>query len=348
MGSATDKLARQALEQLPRPLLIAGGTGRVLNANRAARDALGPGETLSQLLGEPPGGWADELASLEIGRARTRRGVRARDPQGRCVAFDVTMCRMDPLPGPDAEGTVLILLQPSGGPPDMQQFIAKLAHELNSPLDGVLRFLGLAERTDGDPAEYLQRAREGLRRMAGIIRDLLEDAGRGRRNSAEATLHELLAEAIELMRARAGDLGVSIARDLDARVGLHVNGGLFQVFCNVIRNALDAMPDGGELHVCTRLSGDSCVIEFADTGCGLPAGEAERIFEPFYTTKPEGKGIGLGLAVSRELVARAGGSIEASPNTPAGTRVLIRLPAPGRDSGAGDTSPTRIGARSKS
>src|SRR5262249_4214313 len=100
---------------------------------------------------------------------------------------------------------------------------------------------------------------------------------------------------------------------------------LFQVFCNLVKNAIEAMPGGGRLTIKTRLAGDEMIITFEDTGVGLPS-EAARIFEPFFTTKPPGQGTGLGLAVCKEIVERYGGQIHAEAGEGAGAVFVVRLP----------------------
>jgi signal transduction histidine kinase len=98
------------------------------------------------------------------------------------------------------------------------------------------------------------------------------------------------------------------------------------------------MPAGGTLTICQRPGDGECRVEFADTGCGLDPAHADKIFEPFYTTKPPGEGAGLGLAICREILARMGGTITAAARPEGGTLVTVALPVePGdRPAGAGD------------
>ena len=99
---------------------------------------------------------------------------------------------------------------------------------------------------------------------------------------------------------------------------------LEQVILNILKNALQAMPDGGKLTVEARLAGGSVVVTIADTGPGVPPEERERIFEPFYTTKP--RGTGLGLAVCRKIVEEQGGTITAGGEPGSGATFTITLP----------------------
>jgi signal transduction histidine kinase len=237
---------------------------------------------------------------------------------------------------------------------------ARVAHELNNPLDGVLRYINLAlrrleqvkgeagasaESSDGsqggaagDPSvvKYLDNARAGLARMSEIIVGLLEFHRAAPPAFEQATINRIVEDAVTAMEGRAHDGRVSVVCSFhrpDTPVSR--GSGVFQVCCNLIKNAIDAMPDGGTLTISTRIEGDAqtglCVIRFEDTGVGLPE-NIDRIFEPFFTTKAPGKGTGLGLAVCRELLEKCGGSIEARRNNPRGAVMIVRLPL--RDPGA--------------
>jgi two-component system NtrC family sensor kinase len=108
-------------------------------------------------------------------------------------------------------------------------------------------------------------------------------------------------------------------------------GQMSQIFINIILNALDAMPDGGTLSVATRRGSDdqgrdAILMEFADTGVGIPAGDIEKIFDPFYTTKEAGKGTGLGLAVSYSIIKRHKGDIKVESQPGKGTTFTLILP----------------------
>jgi signal transduction histidine kinase len=105
---------------------------------------------------------------------------------------------------------------------------------------------------------------------------------------------------------------------------------LEQVFVNLCDNALDAMPQGGELTLSTQVQREhSIVIQVRDTGTGISHARLLRIFEPFYTTKEPGKGTGLGLAICRRIIDDAGGTIEAASELGQGTTFTICLPLAG-------------------
>jgi nitrogen fixation/metabolism regulation signal transduction histidine kinase len=209
---------------------------------------------------------------------------------------------------------------------------SKVAHELNDPLDGILRYVNLAMRIIEQenlekPKEYLTQCRKGLMRMVQIVSELLEFS-RSTYTPLEYTpIEQIIEDAIKTMGTKAEALNIRILRNYTSGIPPIRSGNLFQVFCNLTKNALDAMPDGGELRISTRLAADNTIVaEFRDTGTGLPLENTEAIFEPFFTTKDKGKGTGLGLAICRDIIESYHGRITAE-NTPDGGSIFtVYLP----------------------
>lgn len=209
---------------------------------------------------------------------------------------------------------------------------ARVAHELNNPLDGILRYLNLALRATevGAPEkvpDYLTHARGGLLRMAEIIRQLVEFSRSAHTAFGDASINTIVEEAIKVLSDQAVQNRVTVVCTLNQDVPAVAGTSLFQVFCNLIKNAIDAMPDGGTLTVSTHVAEREIVIRFEDTGMGLPP-EAAKIFEPFFTTKGPGKGTGLGLAICKDLVEKQGGKISAENRAGGGAAFLVRVPVP--------------------
>ena len=102
---------------------------------------------------------------------------------------------------------------------------------------------------------------------------------------------------------------------------------LEQAFLNLITNALDAMPDGGRLSLAARREGESVAFLVTDSGRGIPPDDLPRVFEPLYTTKPPGKGTGLGLPILREIVLAHAGSVRLESRVETGTTAVVCLPA---------------------
>ena len=208
---------------------------------------------------------------------------------------------------------------------------SKVAHELNNPLDGILRYINLAIRIVEQenlekPVEYLLQARQGLMRMVQIVGELLEFSRTAHASLEYASLDHMVDDALKTMGGRIESAGVEVVTEFGSPTPNVAGGNLFQVFCNLTKNALDAMPSGGTLTISARAADDgSAEVSFRDTGKGIPQECADRIFEPFFTTK--GKGVGLGLAICKEIVSRYQGSITAA-NAPGGGSVFtVRLPA---------------------
>jgi signal transduction histidine kinase len=210
---------------------------------------------------------------------------------------------------------------------------SKVAHELNNPMDGILRYINLtmriAEQENLEKAkEYLTQCRKGLMRMVQIVSELLEFSRSTYAPFEHVKIEQIIEDAIKTMDTRAETLNVQILSNYAAGIPEIRSGNLFQVFCNLIKNALDAMPDGGQLRISTRLAADNtAVVEFRDTGAGFAPENAKVIFEPFFTTKDKGKGTGLGLAICKDIIERYNGRITAE-NAPGGGSIFtVYLPA---------------------
>jgi two-component system NtrC family sensor kinase len=207
---------------------------------------------------------------------------------------------------------------------------ARVAHELNNPLDGILRYINLAIRVSeqGDGARavrYLAESRKGLLRMTQIIGELLEFSRTTHSVYEQTTINQLVEDAVKVMEAEAARVGVTMILSLESKMPPVRASNLFQVFCNLTKNAVDAMQTGGTLTITTQLAEQWLVIRFEDTGPGLPE-EVERLFQPFYTTKEPGKGTGLGLAVSRDIVERYNGQLTAENRPSGGATFVVRVP----------------------
>lgn len=218
---------------------------------------------------------------------------------------------------------------------------ATVAHELNNPLSGILTCSRLVARKierGMPPGEERDSALENLDlirsesvRCGNIVRDLLTYARGGTHELGPAHLHELVEHAASLMSHHM-ELG---AVKLNTRLSLADD----QVVCDgeqivqsllaLMINAVEAMPDGGELTLSTREAPDDdgiVLLQVGDTGTGIPEEVRDRIFDPFFSTKNETKGVGLGLAVVFGIVRRHGGtvSVESAPHE--GATFTLRLP----------------------
>jgi signal transduction histidine kinase len=149
-------------------------------------------------------------------------------------------------------------------------------------------------------------------------------------------LHDLLDSTLMMLQAKISAAGVTVRKDYDQalpKIPAYA-GELNQVWTNLIDNAIDAMPDGGTLTIRTaRENEDRVLVEFGDTGPGIPADIQERIFEPFFTTKPVGHGTGLGLDISwRIVVNKHHGDLRVT-SVPGDTRFQVFLPVSHQQNG---------------
>lgn len=209
---------------------------------------------------------------------------------------------------------------------------ATVAHEINNPLDSLLNLLFLA-RKSGSLAEarsYLTTAEAELERVAQIARQTLgyyHDDGK----PIPVIVQDLIEHVLTVYQGKLASARIaSECRFEDHAQLLASKGELIQIFSNLVANAIDAMPQGGVLHVQTkrRLLPDGIDIEFADNGAGIDQQHLPRVFEPFFTTKGD-RGTGIGLWVVKQLVEKRGGEVAVTSNTDnstRGTTVSIFLP----------------------
>ncbi|MEJ2735313.1 MAG: ATP-binding protein, partial [Anaerolineae bacterium] len=214
---------------------------------------------------------------------------------------------------------------------------ASLAHEINNPLQSVIGCLGLAEKNlaeGADVSRYLQVAREELRRAAGIVAQLRDLHRLSEPEERKLTdLNELLEQVLLLCQKKCDECRIQVswnaAADLPS-ISL-VSDRMRQVFLNLILNALDATPEGGVLEVSTaRISADNgapagVFISFADNGSGIAPDVLPHVFDPFYSTKAQG--LGLGLYITHKIVEAHGGHIDVSSRLGEGTTFSVWLPA---------------------
>ncbi|MHC4693063.1 MAG: two-component system sensor histidine kinase NtrB [Planctomycetota bacterium] len=210
------------------------------------------------------------------------------------------------------------------------KLVSKVAHELNNPMDGILRYLNLAMRIIEDkelekPKEYLSQCRQGLMRMVQIVSELLEFSRSTYTSLEYVELEQVIEDTLRIMDVRVETCNIQVSRNYSRGIPQIKNGNLFQVFCNLVKNALESMPAGGQLNISTRLEADNTVvIEFSDTGTGLPTEHTDAIFEPFFTTKD--RGTGLGLAICKDIVERYHGRITAENAAGGGSIFTVYLP----------------------
>lgn len=198
----------------------------------------------------------------------------------------------------------------------------KVAHELNNPLDGILRYANLSLRMleQGQcekAAEYIQHCRGGLQRMAQIITEMLEFSRSSHFLVENSPVDKLLEDALRALDGSLKTVDVRVVRKEAGPLPHFKSDAMYQVFCNLIKNAADAMDGKGRLTVTIGRSDSGLQIDFEDTGPGFGGNLPEDLFKPFFTTKAPGRGTGLGLSICRDILEKFGGQISAR-NVPEG------------------------------
>ena len=205
---------------------------------------------------------------------------------------------------------------------------AGVAHEVNTPIAGLSSYaqLLLSETSPGDPRyTILKKMERQTFRAAHLVNNLLEFARPRPRTPLKTDLKTVLANAAESVETTFA--GRTLTLDLDGDGAALVIGDpreLEQIFVNLLTNARDASPEGGEVVCRLERHGESLRVTVADRGAGVGAAK-DKVFQPFYTTKKSG-GTGLGLAISRDIVRRHGGEIALEPRDGGGTEARVDLP----------------------
>jgi PAS domain S-box-containing protein len=257
--------------------------------------------------------------------SRRRLNVRARKleaPDGRGERFRLVLLRDRGSSEGGAEERRLI---------GLGRLAAGVGHDVNNLLAPVLGYAELARASAHEPARVVNVAEEIERSAvaaADLVRRLLELARSTSATPIELDADDLVGAALPLLRTMVG-ASVPVAATLGAaraRVRLRT-GELDQLLLNLVGNARDAMPGGGQVRLSThRDAEDMWVLEVEDDGVGIPPDHLARLFEPGFTTKREGAAGGLGLWIVRGIVEEAGGEILVESRAGKGSKVTLRLP----------------------
>lgn len=212
------------------------------------------------------------------------------------------------------------------------ELAANVAHEINNPLTSVLGYTSHLMKTldlPEQPKRLLSIIEQETLRVRKIIRNLLDFARQRPTRMQPSDLLQPLKETVALVQGVAEASSIRIHEEYDG-VPVIVNmnpNEIKQVFINIVNNAIQAMPQGGELRIRLKSRAPKeTIVEFADTGTGIPAEHIGKIFEPFFSTKTEGGGTGLGLSISYRIVQNHGGRIEVESEPGKGSLFRVVLP----------------------
>ncbi|HVN17978.1 MAG TPA: ATP-binding protein [Dongiaceae bacterium] len=217
---------------------------------------------------------------------------------------------------------------------------AVLAHEINNPLSGILTYAKLLRKwvdtedggksRRGEIDDSLDLIASESRRCGDLVKNLLTFSRTTPMNLQATNLNQVIDRALRLIQHQLDLAGIQVEPNLDPELppvicdGAHIE----QVLLALMMNALDAMPQGGNLWLTSKASREDNTIKIIvrDDGCGIPPEILPRLFEPFLTTKESGRGVGLGLAISRSILERHNGTIEVQSEVGRGTTFTVSLP----------------------
>lgn len=219
---------------------------------------------------------------------------------------------------------------------ELAELAGSLAHEIKNPLSVIhMNSDLLSEELHESEWAGKRRAinkvemiKQQCHRMENLLRDFLRFARMQDMELSVGSLNEQITAVLNLFQAQANKQGVRLERFLDVDLpNIRLNGSALQAaLINLVKNSLEAMPDGGELLIRTYATPNGVAIDMIDTGCGMDETTAMRMFEPFYSTKPEGSG--LGLPTTRKIIEAHGGRIRVQSEVERGTKFVLEFPTP--------------------
>lgn len=217
-------------------------------------------------------------------------------------------------------------------------FAAGIAHEIGNPINAIaaiteqMRFSLAEEPSERVAAENIDRLKtivEQIDRMSQMIHELNDFSHPGPAKMEPTSVNQVINAVIHLLRFDPRFQAIKLTTDLscDLPMVYAVLDHLAQTVINILINAADAIDDcAGEVVITTRRDGENALITITDNGCGMTGPAAEKAVEPFFTTKPKGKGTGLGLAVCKTIVDQHHGTLDIESEPGRGTTLYVRIP----------------------
>ncbi len=213
---------------------------------------------------------------------------------------------------------------------------AGVAHEINNPLSSITTNVQnlISENEDPEQGATLTLIDQETRRIAGIIRNLLDFATADRENDSSCDAARVIRETTELLRSymeQSRTVEIVVAGDAEALPVAIGSDELRQILMNLLINASQAIERNGQIVVETAVTSGGVVLRVRDNGSGIPDEYRSRIFDPFFTTKPNGRGTGLGLSVVYGIITEYGGTVDVESREGEGTTVELFLPQPAKE-----------------
>jgi len=313
-----DEFARseQLLAALKEGLVRLDANGHVLQANPAVRE----------LLGADP---EDAVAALELplGKA-SRREFSVSYPRIRTIEVqtvpleDETLVYLRDVTAEKARTEEELR---AGATKAVCDLAAGVAHEIGNPLNAISMSLQLLKRDPTD-TETIDVCMDQVKRLDGILREFLSALRPQKPNLKPGSLADPLTACLKTLKRQFEDRRIKVTLDVPAALpNVAIDAGqMEQVFFNLLKNALEAMKDGGSFAITLDATDQDVSVSFRDDGMGMDAEQLAHLFEPYRTTKE--KGTGLGLMVSKRIVSDHGGLLSAESKPGEGTTFTVTLP----------------------
>ena len=297
-------------------IIVLGGRGELLKSNPAARSLLGM---------EP----ADALASLDVPLGvASKREMTITYPDERTLEMRTL---------PAKSGTLVYLRDITaekarteeelriGATKAVRDLAAGVAHEIANPLNAISLNLQLLERSSPDD-ESIKECRRQIARLDTILRGFLQALRPSRPNLMPGSVAEPLKNCLATLKRQFEERSISVTLDIPSALPpVAIDKAQFeQVYFNLLKNALEAVHDGGCIDIDVSSDDNDAIVSIRDNGSGMPADQVAHLFEPYRTTKD--KGTGLGLMISARIVRDHGGTIAAASKAGYGTCFTIRVP----------------------
>jgi signal transduction histidine kinase len=209
---------------------------------------------------------------------------------------------------------------------------AQVAHEVKNPLAGLLLYSlhlkSKAEKFSESEASLVDKIADTIEQLIRRVEQILGFARPLSLSPRPGDLNKIINRVLELLRPQstANKVEVRLALDQNAATAMIDEASMNGALMNLILNAIEAMPKGGTLSITTAAADGTLRLEITDTGRGISEEEAKNIFEPFYTTKEQG--LGLGMPYARKIIEQHGGTISLRSQLGEGTTIYVTLPTP--------------------
>jgi PAS domain S-box-containing protein len=215
----------------------------------------------------------------------------------------------------------------------MGRLTSQIAHELNNPLYGIMNTFELLKAEIPETSKrrkLLDMALQEVARLSTMLKNMLTFSRPDEEMKREVEMNHFLEGILMLMEKQLAESGIELVAEFDKAIPpIRVSPNqMRQVFLNIVKNAMEAMPHGGTLNVITQCDGGALRVTVNDTGVGMTEEVKERIFDAFYTTKEQVRGVGLGLSVCYGIIRDHGGDIEVESSPGKGSTFSVTLPVP--------------------